>query len=454
MAKVYHQGKYGIKTIEEAGVNKKYTNAILELKELPSLYLETENDKLKGKICLFKCIEPWNKVQKIIDSILKLGFKQIAVKQGSSADFQMDKFTLRIYKSGGRLQNVIDEEGNAKSSKQPSTAQQEDGVVYSLNYGSFDPDYLRKEIGFNFDKSWNESFEKTFSIISKNIDIKQYNIYRDSAKGKPKFLDEMTNEKILPDKKDNWNPSDLWMVKKSYKGDDILDITSRIKKKETNITELNEVLKENFENGNLIGISLKKVTNTANFKKVEVDTENLSKLKFSKIKSKNEMSVLNSYFDVNILMKQGTEFEYLIRLRPRGKSGSLKVYFEGKPPSRGAWDGAVSKKLLESKYFKQKLNDFEKIVIQNNNYKGNLNDYIVSLQDQDFIKFMSKPNNLVSFKDLNKNTNNTYELQRGAVLCYCIYLMSNYSPQKAFYKDSVLSAMKLNEFSSVYYKVY
>ena len=35
--------------------------------------------------------------------------------------------------------------------------------------------------------------------------MKSYNFYRDSNPKKPKFLNQLTDESILPDKKDNWN---------------------------------------------------------------------------------------------------------------------------------------------------------------------------------------------------------------------------------------------------------
>jgi hypothetical protein len=116
---------------------------------------------------------------------------------------------------------------------------------------------IRTAVDFEFDESWNNSFEKTYHIISKSIDTTQYYTYRDSIKKKPLFLTEMTNDAILPDKKDNWNPSDLWMVKKTYNGEDILTL---VKRKDNEIAHnLNKLLSTHFNNGNLIGISLKKV---------------------------------------------------------------------------------------------------------------------------------------------------------------------------------------------------
>lgn len=455
MAKEYHQGKHSLKTLGSK-LHKKQHDLLSKVPFISDLYLETNDGTHSGNIILFKTTEKWEKLLEWANHLhLNLhGFEKHNTKVGSHVDLKHGSKTLRLYKSGGRLQNVIDEDGNAKSSKQPSTAQQEDGVVVSLNYGQFDPTYVKETVGFAFDKSWNESFEKTFNAISSKIKIKQYDTYRDSDNKKPKFLNEITDESILPDKKDNWNPADMWLVKKGYKGTNLSELAKKIKSGAGTVAELNELIEEEFNNGNLIGISLKKVGSTASFKKIIVDHSITNSTKFVKYKQKQRMSVLNSYMDVNFIMEQsGQEFDYLIRLRPRGKSGSLKVYFEGKPPSRGTWDGAVSKKLLESKYFNQKLNDFEKLVIENDTFKGTFDDYISTLGDKDLSTFLAKPNKLIDFVDTNKRENNTYFLQRGAVLAYCVYLMADANQDK-FYKDCVLSAMKMNDFSSVYYKVY
>lgn len=453
MAKEYHQGKYSLQTLK-GKLDKKQLTAIGKMKFLPDLYLETSDGKVTGTIFLYKSTNSWEDIVEYSGGFVKAGFTIKNQKVGSQIDIKAGSKTIRLYKSGGRLQNIIDEEGNALSKKKPSTAQQEDGVVYSLNHGEFDADYLREEIGFPFDKSWNESFRMTFDIIKANIKIGSYESYRDSNNKKPKFLNEITDESILPDKKDNWNPADVWMVKNGFKGGDLSTIAKAIKKGDAAIADLNaEILKE-FDNGNLIGISLKKVEKKANFKKITVDKSITESTKYKKYGNKTKMSVLNSYMDVNLVMEQsGKTFDYLIRLRPRGKSGSLKVYFEGKPPSRGTWDGAVSKKLLENKYFGQKLNNFEELVMSRDKFEGTFKQYIEFLGDKDIIKFLSKSNKLVTFTDMDKKETNTYFLQRGAVLAYCVYLMSS-AKSETFYPDSVLSAMKLNDFSSVYYKVY
>ena len=129
---------------------------------------------------------------------------------------------LRAYRSGGRLANFIDEIGNSQVRDTPKTEQQENGTVFclqSLSSGKKLPnkEMINKTVGFNFDKSWHDSFEKTSIVISTffNNRLSEYNFYRDGDKRKPDYLNNMNDNKILPDKKDNWNPADILAFRKT-----------------------------------------------------------------------------------------------------------------------------------------------------------------------------------------------------------------------------------------------
>ena len=56
-----------------------------------------------------------------------------------------------------------------------------------------------------------EDYEALLAFKQKR---EQEDLERDSNPKKPKFLNQLTDESILPDKKDNWNPSDIWAVKR------------------------------------------------------------------------------------------------------------------------------------------------------------------------------------------------------------------------------------------------
>jgi len=459
MATYYYQGKAGTQLLlDNKLITIKNHKDLNKIKNLDDMFLMVKDDKI-GNIFVFKVIKDWKISLNIIADLKELKFKAGDYKDGVQADFLLGSKKLRIYKSGGRLSNVIDKNGNAENPKKPSTAEQEDGVVYCLNENKFDKEGISKAIGFNFGEKWNNSFQRTFEAISKStgkdkINIKDYITYRDSDNKKPKFLNDMTDPKILPDKKDNWNPSDIWMVKKDYKGGDILDLCKKIKSGEEPFQELNNLLKKLFEEKKLIGISLKQVTsNKAIFKKMEVNLNVTKSIKFKSITRVQKMSALNSYYDINFNFTEGSNtINYMFRLRPKGKSGSIKVYFEGKPPERSTFDGAVSKDMLQKKYFGTDLIDFEKKLDKMDANNMTVKDLITKL-DTNLYDFISKKNDFVDILDLDKKSTSEYITKRGAAITYCLYLFHRANRNNIF-KDSLLSSLKLNEFSSIHYKVY
>jgi len=459
MATYYYQGKAGTQLLlDNKLITLKIHKELNKIKELDDMFLMVKNDKI-GNIFVFKVIKDWKTILNIISQLKSLKYKEGPYKDGVQADFLLGAKKLRLYKSGGRLSNVIDKNGNAENPKKPSTAEQEDGVVYCLNENKFDKEGISKAVGFNFGEKWNNSFQRTFEAISKStgkdkINIKDYITYRDSDNKKPKFLNEMTDNKILPDKKDNWNPSDIWMVKKGYKGVDILDLCKKIKSGEEPFQELNNLLKQLFEDRKLIGISLKQVTsNKATFKKIEVNLDVTKTIKFKSITKKQKMSALNSYYDINFnFIEKSNTINYMFRLRPKGKSGSIKVYFEGKPPERSTFDGAVSKDMLQKKYFGMDLINFEK-KLDKISAKDLTVRELISKLDEDLYDFISKKNDFVDIQDLDKKSSSEYIVKRGAAITYCLFLFHRANRNNIF-KDSLLSSLKLNEFSSIHYKVY
>src|SRR6056300_814446 len=140
-------------------------------------------------------------------------------KPGQTITF---KSGFQLYLSGRTLSNVIDESGNPVSAKKPTNDQQEDGFIINLKEGKLlEHLMINKKIGFQFSKDWYQSFERSFigftSKILKKTELSDYEFYRDSDKKKLKMLNQITDPEILPSSKDNWNPSDLWCVKKSEK---------------------------------------------------------------------------------------------------------------------------------------------------------------------------------------------------------------------------------------------
>jgi len=459
MGTCYYQGKAGLKyLLDKKLIQKKDYSKIIKLKNLSKTYLMVKDNKV-GSIFTFKIIKNWKIVLEISSKLKALGYEEYSINEGVQIDIIVGTSKIRLYNSGGRLTNVIDENGNLETASKPSTALQEDAIVWCLNNNNFDKDKIREDLKFNFDKTWNESFEKTFASIKKmsgkdKIEIKSYITYRDSNNKKPQFLNAMTNGAILPDKKDNWNPADIWLVKKGYDGKDILELCKKIKAGNETFVALNDLVKEHFINRKLIGISLKQVTSgKATIKKMEVDIDLVKSIKFLKISRKQSMSAMNSYYDINFLYSEaGKPKNYIFRFRPKGKSGSLKVYMEGKPPERKTFDGAVSKDMLNKKFFKNDLIDFEKKIDKVSAKDKTIKEFIGSV-DANLYDFISKSNEFIDISDLDKKGNTEYITKRGAIITFFLYLMAREN-KNVILKECLLSSLKINDFSSIHYKIF
>ena len=213
MAKLYYQGKAGFDLIRK---NKPGYKPFLDNLEKWSTkynyskltFIETDDGRLSGTplikytvdISAFSNILAFYKAQK--------NLKEKSRKPDSETVFTLSGLgELRAYRSGGRLANFIDEIGNSQVRDTPKTEQQENGTVFclqSLSLGKKLPnkEMINKTVGFNFDKSWHDSFEKTSIVISTffNNRLSEYNFYRDGDKRKPDYLNNMTDNKILKKK--------------------------------------------------------------------------------------------------------------------------------------------------------------------------------------------------------------------------------------------------------------
>ena len=75
-----------------------------------------------------------------------------------------------------------------------------------------------------------------------------------------KFISDLCREKFDISKKDTWNPADIWCIKDEKKNTDIIKNTINGSKKSQTILELNQVLIRMFNEREIVGISLKKLS--------------------------------------------------------------------------------------------------------------------------------------------------------------------------------------------------
>ena len=203
MAKKYFQGESGFSLL--AGSNstlKKLFPKLNEYKKL--LYLETEDGKLAG-ITRLKLVSDdiivFQNIFKIISS--ERTINSVLEKPNNQALFTIGSQKFRLYKSGGRLTNIIDNDGNSTSNKAPSTAQQEDAVRFILESGTNGmpgKETINKAAGFEFSKDWHESFEKTYDAITTVIPksaLMQYEFYRVRIIGTHQIYGLLKNHQLV-----------------------------------------------------------------------------------------------------------------------------------------------------------------------------------------------------------------------------------------------------------------
>jgi hypothetical protein len=467
MAKQYFQGKAGFDMLDKKKPALKVIFA--KLKSFSSMmYLETDDGKMSSGTPLIKITDDKG-FSNVIAAVGTVKTAKITDQKGNKFLVEVGTDKVFLYKSGGRLQNVIDEDGNATAAKTPSTAQQEDGTRYCLEYYSINKkfptkDLINKAVKFEFGKDWHESFEKTVNAILTVIpksSMGYYDFYRDSNPKKPEFLNQITDARVLPDSKDNWNPSDIWAVKKSSTQkltNDIDNLHKKLLSKKAGVEDLNKFVEEKFTSKEIIGISLKKVAGPkATISKIEVDAKYVKSINFVSPWKLFDYKVSNSYFDLLPKFKVFNDtVNYRFRFRPRGASGELNTYGEGQPEEAKVFDGAISRDMLNTA--------FPGMVTITTDMKrapkvaSTVSEQLASMSsEQTYKKFIAYVSAnkfkfvIVSGKDEKMSD---YEVRRAIVLLYYIYALETATNPAEVYKQMYLAAKKMNDFSSVHYKVY
>ena len=385
-------------------------------------------------------------------------------KPGQTITF---KSGFQLYLSGRPLRNVIDESGEPVAANTPTNNQQEDGFILNLKAGKMlEQSVISNKIGFQFGKDWYGSFTKSFAgftskIISKS-DLSKYEFYRDSDPKKLDMLNDITDPDILPSSKDNWNPADVWAVKISKKGDlekkiDAL-YTERKNNKNVSIERINKFIENQLKDKNLIGISLKQVLgSSAKVDKITKDAKYINSVKFLGFKKKMDYDVLKTYFDIHVKMSciKNDSLDYLFRFRPRAASDAKTNNGEGRLSGSGPADGAIDKKnvlsvllpnaddITSEKYGKSKtINEALNFLVASNKKKYEGLQKWVNKGSYKFLKI----------SNLDKKADDK-DIRRGLLNLNYAYLIDTYKDQKELYKKFYLAAKKVNEFSSIHYKI-
>ena len=467
MAKQYFQGKAGFNMLVKSKPALKVV--VAKFTAFSSMmYLETDDGKMATGIPLIKITDDKGFIS-VVSAASSVKTAKVVDQKGNKFLVQVGTDKVYLYKSGGRLQNVIDEDGNATAAKTPSTAQQEDGTRYCLEYYSINKkfptkDLINRTVKFEFGKDWHDSFEKTVNAVLTVIpksSMGYYDFYRDSNPKKPEFLNQITDARVLPDSKDNWNPSDIWAVKKTSAQKLTLAIDTLHKKllsKKAGVEDLNKFIEDKFTSKEIIGISLKKVAGPkATISKIEVDAKYVKSINFVSAWKKFDYKVSNSYFD---LLPQFKVFKdmvnYRFRFRPRGASGELNTYGEGQPEDAKVFDGAISRDMLNAEFpgMLTVIADMKKAPKVASTVSAQLASMATQPTYKKFVSYISA--NKFKFVTVSGKDDkmSDYEVRRAIVLLYYIYALETATSPADVYKKMYLAAKKMNDFSSVHYKVY
>tara|TARA_Y100000356_G_C11243570_1_gene282468 strand:- start:140 stop:1570 length:1431 start_codon:yes stop_codon:yes gene_type:complete len=471
----YFQGKKGLDHLAKEVPAFKGAMAILNKTDRrKNLYLEFKDGKLPSK--------PRIKINPKDTQYAELLVGQLTTK--SKGSIKLDKSTspgdtyvlsvgsniFKLYLSGRTLSNVIDENGKAVDAKSPKTAQQEDGAMISLNEGKFlKHKQINDKIGFEFNDDWYKSFKLSYNIFTDKVipekSLGDYIFYRDSNKKKPDFLNKITDEAILPTKKDNWNPADVWAVKKEAFIDlakEVDALYEKLKDKNVSIEKLNKFVENKFKDKSLIGISLKQVKGSkANLDTIKNDAKFFKAIIYKGVANKFKFKADNSYVDFigKFSCFKSTNIEYRFRFRSRAASGQLDMYGEGQPVTQKTFDGAIDKQFTVNKFLKDGPNFTNFIKTFKAKKAKSVIDGLNLLPKtySSFVKYVKK-NKFdfldVDMKSMEMNLKDEYKVRRAIYNLYYAYMIETFRDRKEMMKQFYLSAKKMSEFSSIHYKIY
>jgi hypothetical protein len=207
----------------------------------------------------------------------------------------------------------------------------------------------------------------------------------------------------------------------------------------------------------LIGISLKKIEKgNGSIKAVKVTTDYVDSVKFinpiSESKFKYDTSL--SYIDLNCEFSVLADpINYQFRIAPRAASGDLNLYIQGAIfPQKGKWDGSVSKILLNTST-ENKIADFKKTV-EGLDVSATVQQGLALIGNEKFSNWVNKGSSifLESITGIDNELKDSYTVKRALCLLNFVYELEQLNVSDIFRK-MFLSSTKMNDFSSIHYKV-
>ena len=196
------------------------------------------------------------------------------------------------------------------------------------------------------------------------------------------------------------------------------------------VTDFNVMMKSFFEKQWLIGVSLKKVGKKTTAKLIDVSSAKPFKLDFAS----TQYNIENTYWDIQT---KGFPERFMIRARAKAKSittlKDLKIYFEGKLKNSTEFLGAIPTNMIKSPGSDTVAFDVTEDIIKDMNKK---------VESHGFMKVK----NVTSLSSMD-------EMKKIYVYVMLRYADSIYSAGKDNLQKLGRAGFKLNDFSSIHYKV-
>lgn len=184
-----------------------------------------------------------------------------------------------------------------------------------------------------FDSTYYESAVKQLNELKEYITTNGFHYERQGGIKTKKLYD--VARKLTRKASDNWNPADVWMIKKSY------DMTPLYNSTESQ--QLNGMLAEAFYKREVIPISLKNVT-TAKASSSIIDPQKLLNMDLTLDLSYSKVDLSDTF--ANFILQ--TISGFAVRVGYKASATTLNVSLEGRMISAGYQLGAVDAKAYQN----------------------------------------------------------------------------------------------------------
>ena len=180
-----------------------------------------------------------------------------------------------------------------------------------------------------YDSTYYQSAIKQLDALKKNVKGKGFTYERQGKNLTAKVYE--IARKLTKKSNDNWNPADVWMIKKNFKMDTLY--------KAKTVDELNGLIAKAYKKGDVIPISLKQVTNpVAKFS--VIDPGSMMNMKLDIDFSFNKVDLSDTFANFIIQTQSG----FAVRCGFKASASTLNVSLEGRFIGAGYQLGAVDAK--------------------------------------------------------------------------------------------------------------